>query len=84
MTVSRELFRYRLDLVGVQEVRWEGSGTEAAGEYTFVCGKRNENREFGTLFLYLRESYQQLRELSLLVTLHSFEIDNINPRILCK
>jgi hypothetical protein len=31
MTVSREL----LDLVGVQEVRWEGGGTEPAGEYTF-------------------------------------------------
>jgi exonuclease III len=27
MTVSRELSRYRLDLVGMQEVRWEGSGT---------------------------------------------------------
>jgi hypothetical protein len=34
MTVSRELSRYRLDLVGVQEVRWEGSGTVPAGEYT--------------------------------------------------
>jgi hypothetical protein len=32
MTVSRELSRYRLDLVGVQEVRWEGSGTAPAGE----------------------------------------------------
>jgi hypothetical protein len=35
MTVSRELSIYRLDLVGVQEVRWEGSGTVPAGEYTF-------------------------------------------------
>jgi hypothetical protein len=34
MTVSRELSRYRLDLVAVQ-VRWEGSGTLPAGEYTF-------------------------------------------------
>jgi hypothetical protein len=32
-TVSRELSRYRLDLMGVQEVRWEGSGTIPAGEY---------------------------------------------------
>jgi hypothetical protein len=31
MTVSRELSRYRLDLVGAQ-VRWEGSGTTPAGE----------------------------------------------------
>jgi exonuclease III len=35
MTVSRELSRYRLDLVGVQEVKWEGSGTVPAEEYTF-------------------------------------------------
>jgi hypothetical protein len=34
-TVSRELARHKLDLVGVQEVRWEGGGTEPAGEYIF-------------------------------------------------
>jgi hypothetical protein len=44
-TVSRELARYKLDLVGVQEVRWEGGGTEPAGEYTFFYGnKRNAYR----------------------------------------
>jgi hypothetical protein len=41
MTVSRELARYKLDLVGMQEVRWEGGGTEPAG---------NENHELGTGF----------------------------------
>jgi hypothetical protein len=66
-TVSRELARCKLDLVGVQEVRWEGGGTEPAGEYTFVYGKGNENHELGTDFLCIRESYQLLRELSLLV-----------------
>jgi hypothetical protein len=30
MTVSRELARYKSDLVGVQEVRWEGCDTEPA------------------------------------------------------
>jgi exonuclease III len=67
MTVSRELARYELDLLGVQEVRWEGGGTEPAGEYTFFYGKKNENHELGTGFLCIRESYQQLRGLSLLV-----------------
>jgi hypothetical protein len=56
MTVSRELSRYKLeDLVGVQEVRWEGGGTEAAREYTFFYGKMNENHELGTAFLCIRE-----------------------------
>jgi hypothetical protein len=33
-TVYKQLSKYRLDLVGVQD-RWEGGGTEPAGEYTF-------------------------------------------------
>jgi hypothetical protein len=48
MTVLRELLKYKLDLVRVQEVRWEGSDTEPAEEYTFFYGKGNENHELGT------------------------------------
>jgi hypothetical protein len=29
----------------VQKVIWEGRGTKPAGEYTFSCGKGNENYE---------------------------------------
>jgi hypothetical protein len=64
VAVSRELARYKLDLVGVQVIRWEGGGTEPAGEYTLFYGKGNKNHELGTGFLCIRESYQQLRELS--------------------
>jgi hypothetical protein len=35
MTVSRELSKYKLDLAIVQEVRWEGGGTDPVGKYTF-------------------------------------------------
>jgi hypothetical protein len=33
--VGEQISKYKLDLVGVQEVRWDGGGTEQAGEYTF-------------------------------------------------
>jgi exonuclease III len=34
VTISKKLLKYKLDLVGVQEVRWEDGGTEPSGEYT--------------------------------------------------
>jgi hypothetical protein len=36
------LFEYKLDSVGVQEVRWEKGGTEWAEDYTFFYGEGNE------------------------------------------
>jgi len=33
--VARELARYKLDSVGVQEVRWDRRGTVRAGDYIF-------------------------------------------------
>jgi hypothetical protein len=39
---ARELARYKLDLVGVQEVRWAKDGTVRAGDYNFFHGKGNE------------------------------------------
>ena len=32
MAAARELARYKLDLLGVQEVRWEKEGTVKAGD----------------------------------------------------
>jgi exonuclease III len=41
--VAEEISQYKLDLVGVQEVRWDGSGKEPAV---------NENHELGTDFFH--------------------------------
>jgi hypothetical protein len=57
----------KLDFVGVQEVRWEGGGTEPAGEYTFICGKRNENHEFGTGFFVHKSSISAVKRVEFLV-----------------
>jgi hypothetical protein len=40
-TVAEEILKYKLDLVGVHEVRWDGGGTEPAGQYTCFYGKGN-------------------------------------------
>jgi hypothetical protein len=37
MTVAKEISEYKLDLVGVQEVRWDRGGIDPAGKYIFFC-----------------------------------------------
>jgi hypothetical protein len=39
-----------IDLVGVEEVRWEKGGTERSENYTFFYGEGTENRHIGTGF----------------------------------
>jgi len=41
-TAARELTRYKLDLVGVQEVRWDKGYTVRAGDYIFFYGKETK------------------------------------------
>jgi hypothetical protein len=50
ITVSVELSKYKLDLVGLQEVRWDRGGTEPTSEYMFLCVKGNGNHELGAGF----------------------------------
>jgi len=40
MAAARELARYKLDLVGVQEVRWDRESMVRAGDYNFFLWKR--------------------------------------------
>jgi exonuclease III len=54
-TVSGELAKYELDLVGVQEVRWDKGGTEPAGDYTFFYGNGNADHHLRTgVFVHKR------------------------------
>jgi hypothetical protein len=64
-TVVRELGKYKLDLLGVQEVRWETDGTVRAEDYTIFSGQGNADDQLGQVFSYIRESYQLLGEWSL-------------------
>ena len=49
--VARELARYKLDSVGVQELKWDSVGTIRAGDYNFFYGKRNKNYQLGTKYI---------------------------------
>ena len=45
--VTSKIDKYRMDLVGVQEVRWEGSGTLQSRNYTLFYVEGNTNHQPG-------------------------------------
>ena len=53
---AMELARYKLDLVGVEEVMWDKVCMVRAGDYNFLYGKENKY-QLGKDFLYTKEMY---------------------------
>jgi hypothetical protein len=49
-TVSGELAKYKLDLVGVLNVRCEKDGTETAGDYSLLYRNGNADHHLGIGF----------------------------------
>ena len=52
---ARELARYKLDLVSVQEVRWDKGGTLRAGDDNFAMEKEMKIISWEQDFLYTTE-----------------------------
>ena len=49
-TAARELARYKLYLVRVQDVRWDEVGTLRSGDYICFYGRENKNHQLGMGF----------------------------------
>jgi hypothetical protein len=70
----RELGKYKLDLVGVQEVRWEKSGTEWAEDYTFFYGQGNGDNQLGTGFTVHKRIVSAVRRVQFISDRKSYII----------
>ena len=63
---TRILARYKLYLVGVQEIRCNKVGTVGAGDVIFFHGKGNENQQFGTEFFVHRRIVPKVKKVEFL------------------
>jgi hypothetical protein len=58
-TAARELARYKMDLVGVQAVKWDKVGTVRAGDYIFSMENETKIIKCVQDLLYSTEEHQQ-------------------------
>jgi exonuclease III len=61
--LAKELGKYKLDLVGVQEVRCGKGGTERAEDYAFFYGEGNGHHQLGTGFFVHKRIVSAVRRV---------------------
>jgi len=52
VAAAKDLGSYKLELMCVQDVRWDREGTIRVWDYNFVHGKRNKNHKLCKYCLY--------------------------------
>jgi hypothetical protein len=62
-TVARELGKYKLDLVGVQDVTWEKGRIEQAEDCTFFYGQGDGDHQLGTGFFIHKKIVSAVRRV---------------------
>jgi hypothetical protein len=61
--VARVLGKYKLDLMGVKEARWEKGGFKQAEDYRFFYGEGNEDYQLGTGFNIYKKIISPVRKV---------------------
>jgi hypothetical protein len=62
MTIAEEISDYKLDFLGVQELRWDRGSTQPAGDYKFFYKKGYQNHELGTGLLVHKRIISAVKE----------------------